>query len=92
MQDEITHPFEVALALIKNGNKVARKGWKNAKAVFLVDGSHFVVNRPPLLGIYPEGTEIDYRPHIDMIGEDNTVGTWAPSMVDLLANDWYVVK
>lgn len=84
--------FSEALALIKEGKQVGRREWKNARAVFLVQGSNFTVNRAPLLGIYPEGTEINYRAHIDMIGSDNSVGTWAPSMVDLLAEDWYVVK
>jgi len=34
--------------------------------VFLVPGSVFKVNRAPLLGIYPEGTEINYHAHVDM--------------------------
>jgi hypothetical protein len=84
--------FELALAEIKAGKKVGRAEWKNAKGVFLVAGSTFNVNRPPLLGIFPEGTEINYRPHIDMIGADGSVGTWAPSMVDILAEDWSVIE
>lgn len=84
--------FESALAEIKAGKKVGRTDWKNAKGVFLVAGSTFNVNRPPLLGIFPEGTEINYRPHIDMIGADDSVGTWSPSMVDILAEDWEVIE
>lgn len=86
-----TFGFDIALDLIKQGKRVGRREWKNARAVFLVDGSHFMVNRAPLLGIFPEGTEINYRPHIDMIGADNSIGTWSPSMVDVLAEDWYEV-
>lgn len=70
---------------------MARAEWKNAKGIFLVDGSQFVVNRAPLLGIFPEGTEVTYRPHVDMIGANGSVGTWAPSMVDLMTDDWYEV-
>lgn len=84
--------FSEALAFIKVGKQVGRREWKNARAVFLVDGSQFQVNRKPLLGIFPAGTEITYRAHIDMIGADGSVGTWAPSMVDLLAEDWYIVN
>jgi hypothetical protein len=80
--------FSKALELVKEGKRVGRAEWKNAKAIFLVPGSTFSVNRPPLLGILPEGTEVNYRPHIDMIGADDSVGTWAPSMVDVLAEDW----
>lgn len=83
--------FSSALDFIREGKKVGRKEWKNAKYVFLVDGSKFTVNRPPLNKMFPEGTEITYRPHIDMVGSDNTVGTWSPSMVDLIAMDWYEV-
>lgn len=86
-----TFAFSEALAHIKVGKQVGRKEWKNAKAVFLVNGSKFVVNRPPLNVMFPEGTEVTYRAHIDMIAADGSVGTWAPSMVDLLAEDWYIV-
>jgi hypothetical protein len=82
--------FRHALDAIKSGLKVGRKEWKNAKHVFLVDGSKFQVNRAPLNKMFPEGTEITYRPHIDMVGADDTVGTWAPSMIDILAEDWYL--
>lgn len=84
--------FSQALDAIKAGVKMGRKEWKNARFVFLVNGSQFQVNRAPLLGIFPEGTEINYRAHIDMVGADESVGTWAPSMVDLLAEDWYTVE
>lgn len=84
--------FSHALDAIKQGYKVGRKEWKNARYVFLVAGSTFQVNRAPLNQMFPEGTEITYRPHIDMVGADGTVGTWAPSMVDILAEDWYVVE
>lgn len=92
MVDENEFGFSTALDALRRGKRVGRKEWKNAKFVFLVDGSEFDVNRPPLLGIYPEGTHIKYRPHIDMVGADDSVGTWAPSMVDLLAMDWYIVE
>jgi hypothetical protein len=50
--------FSTALDLIKTGKRVRRAGW-NGKGmfIFLVPGSKFEVNRQPLLGIYPEGTE-----------------------------------
>ena len=84
--------FGEALELLKAGKKAARAGW-NGKGmfVFLVPGSNFKVNRPPLLGIYPEGTEINYRPHIDLKGADGSVSTWAPSVSDSLAEDWMEV-
>lgn len=81
--------FGHAVAALKAGKRVARAGW-NGKGMFLflVPGSHFKVNRPPLLGIYPEGTGIDYCPHIDMRTADGKVVPWLASQTDVLADDW----
>ena len=84
--------FSAALYNIKDGLKVAREGWNGKDMfVFLVPGSTFKVNRPPLLGIYPEGTEINYHAHIDIKSVDGTVVPWHPSQTDLLTNDWQIV-
>ena len=85
--------FGLALEALKLGNKVARAGW-NGKGMFLflVPGSTFKVNRPPLLGIYPEGTEINYHAHIDMKTADNKVVPWLCSQTDMLAEDWVVMS
>ena len=84
--------FSEALDNVKEGKKISREGW-NGKGMFLflVQGSTFKVNRPPLLGIYPEGTEITYCPHIDMKTADNKVVPWLASQTDILADDWGVV-
>lgn len=84
--------FSNALNALKMGHRVAREGW-NGKGmfIFLVGGSTFKVNRPPLLGIYPEGTEITYNPHIDIKNVDGSISTWSPSNGDALANDWELV-
>jgi hypothetical protein len=84
--------FGEALELIKQGNKVARDGWNGKDMfIFLVPGSTFKVNRAPLLGIYPEGTEITYRPHIDMKTVDGEIVPWVASQSDILATDWFAV-
>ena len=85
--------FGEAIEALKTGQKVARAGW-NGKGMFLflVPGSTFKVNRPPLMGIYPEGTEINYRPHVDLKGVDGSVSTWNPTCNDVLAEDWEIVK
>ena len=85
--------FGEALELVKSGSKVAREGW-NGKSmfIFLVPGSTFRVSRPPLLGIYPEGTEIKYHAHIDMRTADGTIVPWLASQSDLPSEDWVVVE
>ena len=84
--------FSEALDALKLGSRVARDGW-NGKGMFLflVPGSTFIVNRPPLLGIYPEGTEIKYHAHVDMKTAQGDVVPWLCSQTDLLADDWCVV-
>ena len=84
--------FSTALTLIKQGKKVSRNGW-NGKGmfVFLVPGSKFKVNRPPLLGIYDEGTEVTYHAHIDMKTADGQIVPWLASQQDLLSEDWDIV-
>ena len=81
-----------AVKQMHDGNKVAREGW-NGKGmfIFLVPGSQFQVNRPPLLGIYPEGKTINYRPHVDMKTADDQIVPWVCSQSDLLATDWMLV-
>lgn len=82
-----------AVILLKEGHKVRRAGWNGSGMfLFLVPGSTFVVNRPPLLGIYPEGTKINYQPHVDMRTAQGTVVPWLCSQSDLLAEDWELVE
>lgn len=82
-----------AIDLAKEGRQIARRGWNGSGMfVFYVEASIFLVNRAPLLGIFPEGTEVRYRAHLDLVTPDGTVGTWAPSNSDAIATDWYVVN
>ena len=92
MSDSTKMDFGAALAHLREGYKVAREGW-NGKGmfVFLVPGSTFEVNRPPLLGIYPAGTVIKYHAHIDMRTADGTIVPWLASQTDVLAQDWVLV-
>ena len=84
--------FSDALVLLKEGQRLARTGW-NGKGmfIFLVPGSTFEVNRPPLLGIYPLATSITYQSHLDMKTVDDTIVPWVASQSDVLAEDWVVV-
>lgn len=86
-----TFDFGTAVSYMKAGAKVTRTGW-NGKGMFLflVPGSVFKVSRPPLMGIYPEGTEVTYCPHIDMKTADDKVVPWLASQSDVLAEDWMI--
>lgn len=80
--------FSTALTFLKQGQRLMRTSWKNAKFVFLTDGSKFQVNRAPLNKFFHDGTEVEYRPHIDLVASDGTVGVWSMGSVDVLAEDW----
>ncbi len=80
--------FGQALAVVKDGGRVTRAAWGGGSFLYLVPGSSFAVNRPPLLGIYEEGTVINYRPHIDIRAEDGSCSPWQPSQDALMAVDW----
>lgn len=85
--------FADAVRAVKAGEKVSRKGWNGAGMfIFLVPGSRFKVNRPPLLGIYPEGTEVEYHAHIDMKTAQGYVVPWIASQADILSEDWGYVN
>ena len=85
--------FSDALDQIKAGKLLKRSGWNGKdQFVFLVNGSQFKINRAPLLGIFPEGTDINYRSHIDMKYQDGSIGVWLSSMGDLMAEDWDVIS
>jgi hypothetical protein len=84
--------FGQALEALKRGERVTRLGWNGAGMfLYLVQGSTFPVNRPPLLGMYTEGTMMTYRAHIDMKTADGSCVPWVASQTDLLADDWALV-
>jgi len=80
--------FGAALTVLKAGGRVTRAAWDGGAFLYLVSGSTFQVSRPPLLGIYGEGTQIRYRPHIDIRASDGTCSPWQPSQDALMAEDW----
>jgi hypothetical protein len=84
--------FSDALTLVKQGNRARRKGWNGTGMfIFLVPGSEFSVSRPPLLGIYPEGTKVTYGSHIDIKTVDGSIRPWTASQADRLSDDWVLV-
>jgi len=90
---QVTYSFEVALDALKHGELIARQGWNgNGMYLYLVPGSSFEVNRPPLLGILDLGTEVTYSSHIDMKTADGSHVPWVASQTDILADDWEIIE
>ncbi len=85
--------FGEALDLIKSGYKLQRSEWnyKN-EFIYLVRGSTFEVNRPPLNAIFEDGYKASYRSHIDIKYQDDSMGCWVASQTDMLAEDWEIFQ
>lgn len=84
--------FGEAIEALKEGKKVARKGWNgNGMFCFLVAGSTFQVNCAPLNKFYEEGTEVNYHAHIDMKTVEGTIIPWTASQSDILSEDWMII-
>lgn len=45
---------------------------------------------PALLGIFSEGTEINYHAHVDMRTANGEIVPWLCSQTDMLAEDWVI--
>lgn len=73
------------------GYRCARPTWENDAFIYLQNASEFQVNRAPLLGIFPEGTNIKFEAHIDQYQDDGSVRVWSPSVADILATDWIIL-
>lgn len=88
--------FGTAIAALKRGKAVARKGW-NGKGMFLtlqngseVEGS--LMRNEPAKNYYGDN-KVKICPHIDMKAADGTyVVGWVASQTDMLAEDWEIIE
>jgi hypothetical protein len=82
-----------AVELLLQGKKIGIRGedeW--IEFLYLVEGSTFAVTRKPLLGIYPEGTTVSYRTHIDVKYINGEIAPWNPTCDDILREDYFEVE
>lgn len=93
--DKVFFDFGDAIKYLKNGIKVARKGWKD-KDVYVIyqkgypDGIPCNENTAAALHI-EEGSIIKVNPYFQIRCEDGSFSIWSPSCEDILAEDWYGV-
>ena len=85
--------IKTAIDILKTGKAVSRAGW-NGDGMFLVycPSSKIKVDRLPLLGVYSQGTELEFKEYIIMHTADGKVVPWSPSVSDILSNDYFVVN
>lgn len=87
--------FGHAMEFLKQGKKVARKGW-NGKGMFLF---YVPANKYPadgnklgtLKGVYQDDL-VPYKAYIAMKTVDDEVVPWLASQTDVLADDWVIVE
>ncbi len=94
--------FGQALEYLRSGHKLCRRGWNGQNMfVYFVAGS--VVNIENLrneaekhLGVKSprdRGRRINISPRLDIKTSNNEISAgWRPTTIDMLANDWEVVK
>ena len=84
--------FGEALTLLRSGARLARRDW-NAADQFVVlqagypDGIPINANTARATGI-PEGTVCRFRPYLMLRTADGSFVPWAPTVSDVLAEDW----
>lgn len=77
--------FGLALEALKDGKKVARKGW-NGKGLWV---SIFKAYTHTQVAI--QNHEANIHPMLIIKNADGGFATWVPSITDLFAEDWSVV-
>lgn len=93
--------FGEALEALKEGKKVARKGW-NGKGMFIYLSKGFVIQcdelksetRNHLKAVFNGDTDsVVINSHIDMKAADGSIVIgWLASQTDMLAEDWEVLE
>ena len=88
--------FGDALVALKQGKRVARKGWngKNMSVAYqkgYPEGIPCNKNTAQAWGM-EEGELFKCRPYLQMRCADGTFQMWLASQSDILADDWYVVE
>lgn len=82
--------FGVALRLLKEGRKIARKGW-NGKGMFIFRREGRLITGVDSTS--PMGGDFESLPHLCMRTADGKccVG-WLASQTDMLGEDWIVIE
>lgn len=88
---DIKFDFGIAIRKLKEGKKVARKGWNGSGMfVYYVPAASYPVERNNLetMGGHFENDMVPYREYLALKTAQGDVATWAPSVSDALATDW----
>lgn len=93
--------FGQALEALKEGKRIARKGW-NGKGMFIFKqvpanvGIQYVPNMQSLPSevkneFVKRGNNLNYSNQMCIVKEDNTIDSWVASSSDTFAEDWIIL-
>lgn len=84
--------FDIAICLLKEGEKVARKGWNGSGMfAYYVEPASYPAKMEVIKGVFKDDM-VPYRGYFALKTAQNDVATWVPSGSDILATDWMIVK
>lgn len=84
--------FSDALMWLKDGKKVARRGWNGENQFcWLVPEGQYPARMEAIKGYFP-GDLVPYGAYFALKNAQGVVVPWVPSVCDLLACDWFVVE
>lgn len=95
LPDGAEFDFGLAVSLLKDGKKVARKGWNGAgQFVYYVPANKYPADQNPNSPIkgHFDNDQVPYRAYLALKTAQNDVATWQPSISDVLAEDWVIVE
>ena len=94
--------FEWALMYLKHGSRIRRKGWENKEAfLYLTTGLKVPTDdlrTDTSYNLFGNNKSNDIKTvkinsHIDMrISADNILIGWSPDQIDMITNDWEILK
>lgn len=83
--------FGHALALMKQGHKLARAGWNGkGQFVYRVPANSYPAQTDAARATF--GEMVPYSAYYALKNAQNMVAPWQPSTGDLDANDWMIVE
>lgn len=78
--------------MMKNGKRVARKGWNGAGMfAYYVKPNIYPAEMPAIKGYFPLDM-VPYRGYFALKTAQEDVAVWVPSGSDIQAEDWEVVE
>lgn len=83
--------FGEALEVVKEGKRISRQGWngKDMYVYYVPANSYKAITETTKKEF---GDMVPYNPYFAIKNVNNTVSTWAPSVNDCLAEDWFIVE